>query len=72
MSEIDQELNAIEREIKDTGDQLENLYYEMMKISNKYSEDYLAMEERRNDLRKRLIDLDYKHKSVFATKMRES
>lgn len=39
--------------------------------TDKYSEEYLAMEDERKELKKQIIELDYEHKMVFAGKMRE-
>jgi len=44
----------------------------MKKESDKYSENHLSMEAKRNSLRKTLIDLDFEHKSIFARRMQES
>lgn len=41
----------------------------MQKETDKYSEKFLDLERQRNDLKKRIIDLDYQHKSIFARRM---
>lgn len=66
------ELDEIEEEIKEVGAQLEGLYYEMKGKQDKYSEEYLCLENRRNNLKKRLIDLDYQHKTVFARNLKKN
>jgi hypothetical protein len=44
----------------------------MKRMLDKYSEEYMEKEGRRNTLRKRLIDLDFAHKMIFAKRMRQS
>lgn len=39
---------------------------------DKYSEDYMEKESRRNTLRKRLIDLDFSHKTILAKRIRKN
>lgn len=41
-------------------------------MDDKYSEEYLEKENLRNNLRKHLIDLDYKHKTIFARKHKQN
>lgn len=48
------------------------MYHEMKKMDDKYSEEYLDKENLRNNLRKHLIDLDYKHKTIFARKHKQN
>ena len=44
---------------------------EIKKETDKYSEKYLDLEHERNNLKKRVMDLNYEHKVVFANMIRE-
>ncbi len=44
----------------------------MSKENDKYTDRYLDLEQERNNIRKRIMDLDYEHKIICANQMKES
>ena len=44
----------------------------MAKETDKFSDRHLELEQERNNLRKRVIDLDYEHKLICSSLLKES
>ena len=42
----------------------------MQNHTDKYSEEYIQLEAQRKELKKRLLDLDFEHKMIFANRIR--
>ena len=64
-------LDEIEADISKIGEELKELHYKMTAETDKYSEDYLAMQEDRTMLKKQLLELDLEHKMIIANRVRE-
>lgn len=63
-------MTELEKEIKEAGERLRQVSLEMAKETDKYSEKYLDLHHERNNLRKRIMDLDYEHKCICSNVIR--